>query len=116
MGKVSVLNQNRDFRRIYAKGRAFVDPALVTYVLKNKQGYVRCGITASKKIGCAVERNRARRVIREAAREVLPGVSRGVDLVFVARSRKVRLKSTDVARVLRRHLNEAGLAAHGEPR
>ena len=55
-------------------------------------------------------------MIREAAREVLPGVSRGVDLVFVARSRTVRLKSTDVARVLRRHLNEAGLAAHGEPR
>ena len=83
MGKVSVLNQNRDFRRIYAKGRAFVDPALVTYVLKNKQGCVRCGITASKKIGCAVERNRARRVIREAAREGLRGVSRGVDVVFV---------------------------------
>ncbi len=109
MGEISVLNQNRDFRRIYAKGRAFVDSAMVTYILKNKKGCVRCGITASKKIGCAVERNRARRVIREAAREILPEVSAGVDLVFVARSKTVRLKSTDINRVLRRQLKEAGL-------
>jgi len=109
MGKISVLKQNRDFRRIYARGRAFVDSALVLYVLKNKTGCVRCGITASKKIGCAVERNRARRVIREAAREILPEVSCGVDLIFVARSRTVHLKSTDMTRVLRRQLKEAGL-------
>lgn len=109
MGEISVLNQNRDFRRVYARGKAFVDSALVLYVLKNKQGCVRCGITASKKIGGAVERNRARRVIREASREVLPGVSAGVDLVLVARSRTVRLKSTDVTRILRRQLKEAGL-------
>lgn len=109
MGKIEVLNQNRDFRRVYAKGKAFVDPALVVYVLKNKQGCVRCGITASKKIGCAVERNRARRIIREAAREILPGISAGVDLIFVARSRTVRLKSTDMSRILRRQLTEAGL-------
>ena len=109
MGSIAVLNQNGDFRRVYAKGRAFVDPALVTYVLKTKRRCLRCGITASKKIGCAVERNRARRVIREAAREVLPGASGGFDIVFVARSRTVRLKSTDIARVLRRQLKEAGL-------
>lgn len=76
MGEISVLNQNRDFRRIYAKGRAFVDSAMVTYVLKNKKGCVRCGITASKKIGCAVERNRARRVIREAAGRFCGGFRR----------------------------------------
>ena len=110
------LKDNRSFRRLYSSGKSAVSPYMAIYVKKNRLGTNRLGMTVSKKIGCAVERNRARRVIREAAREVLPGVSRGVDLVFVARSRTVRLKSTDVARVLRRHLNEAGLAAHGEPR
>ena len=105
MGKVSVLNQNRDFRRIYAKGRAFVDPALVTYVLKNKQGCVRCGITASKKIGCAVVRNRTRRRLKEIYRTHEAAFRSGYDIVVVARSRAV---GADFALLTKNFLGCAG--------
>ena len=105
----AVLNQNRDFRRIYAKGRAFVDPALVTYVMKNKQGGLRLGITASKKTGGAVTRNRARRVIREAARALLPGMKPGYDLVFVARGKTASRKTQQIIAAMQRHLKEAGV-------
>jgi ribonuclease P protein component len=49
-------------------------------------GAIGLGLTASKKVGGAVERNRARRRLREAARQLLPqlGVP-GVDYVLVAR-------------------------------
>ena len=58
--------RNSDFSRAYRRGKSYVSPFLVTYVVRRKSGGVRLGITTSKKIGGAVERVRARRVIREA--------------------------------------------------
>lgn len=67
------------------------------------------GITTSKKIGNAVERNRSRRVIRAAFRDNLPLIKGGYDIVFVARSRTKHLKSTDVSTIMRKHLSKAGV-------
>ena len=50
------LNSNSDFRRIYARGKVYTNPALVIYVMKNRAGICRIGITTSKKIGNAVEK------------------------------------------------------------
>ncbi len=50
------------------------------------QALVRAGFTATKRIGGAVERNRAKRRMREAARLLLPQFAKpGVDYVFIAR-------------------------------
>ena len=106
-GTVS-LNSNADFRRAYARGKAYTAPALVTYVRKNRAGVCRVGITTSKKIGNAVQRNRAKRVIRAAA-EMLPAFSPGYDVVFVARTRTVRIKSTQLKDDMARHLRAAGV-------
>ena len=102
------LNTNSDFRRAYTRGKAYTDPALVTYVRKNRAGICRIGITASKKIGGAVQRNRAKRVIRAAA-EMLPAFQPGYDIVFVARSKTVRKKSTYIRDVMERQLRSAGI-------
>ena len=67
------------------------------------------GITTSKKIGNAVERNRSRRIIRAAFRENLPSIKGGYDFVFVARSRTRHLKSTDVSAIMAKHLAKAGV-------
>ena len=105
-----VLKQNSDFRRAYGRGKSFSDPALVTYVLKNNRaGICRMGITTSKKIGNAVERNRARRIIRAAFRDNLPDIKGGYDFVFVARTRTKFLKSTDVSVIMAKHLAKAGV-------
>lgn len=102
------IKENTVFRRVYHRGKSYVHPALVVYVMKNGAGICRIGITASKKIGCAVERNRARRVIRAAFREVAAEVKGGYDIIFVARSRTVHVKSTELTPVIRRHLTDAG--------
>lgn len=105
-----VLKQNSDFRRAYGRGKSFSDPALVTYVLKNNRaGVCRMGITTSKKIGNAVERNRSRRIIRAAFRENLPNIKGGYDFIFVARTRTKSLKSTDVSKIMDKHLAKAGV-------
>ena len=75
MDVIVSLKENRDFRRLYTRGKSFVSPSLVTYVMKNRRsGGIRVGITTSKKIGNAVTRSRARRVIREAFRAAYPHV------------------------------------------
>ena len=102
------IKENRDFRKIYAKGRSFVHPLLVTYIIKSRGTDVRVGITTSKKTGNAVKRNRSRRLIRESFRALGPRVKPGYDFVFVARSKTSFVKSQDVLRVMERQLKNAG--------
>ena len=102
------LKENRDFRRAYNRGKVFVTPFAVIYVNKNRYGDTRLGITAGKKVGKAVKRNRAKRVITAAFRSVLPKIRGGLDFVIVARTRILNVKSTDFALALEKALNEAG--------
>ena len=99
------LNQNRDFRRLYRK-KAAVGSLLVTYVARNRFGVNRVGITTSKKIGKAHDRNRARRVIREAFRLFEPTLpnNQGWDIVFVARARTCTCRMQEVYALMNRHL------------
>ena len=115
MEKMVALCRNNDFRRLYARGKSFVSPVVVVYTLKNRTGQVRVGITTSKKIGNAVQRNRSRRVIREAFRALAPRVRPGFDLVLVARGKTPYVKSTDVRRQLERQLQAAGLLREETP-
>lgn len=101
---------NKDFRRLYGRGRSFVHPLLVTYIIPNRCGVIRYGVTTGKKVGGAVQRNRARRVIEAALRETVGLVDcRGADIVFVARTRTVSAKSPAVAAVMKKHFSECGI-------
>ena len=110
MKKSLTLKENREFRRVYTRGKSFVSPILVTYVCKSRHGSHRYGITTAKKIGNAVCRNRARRVIRAAYYELSPALRDGsFDIVFVARTKTAAAKSTDVKKAMTGHLKQAGL-------
>ena len=80
----------------------------MVYAAKNSAGICRIGITVSKKIGTAVERNRCKRVIRAAYRAVEPHLSGNWDFIFVARSKTRFLKSTQVQEILTELLQKAG--------
>ena len=103
------LKRNTDFRRLYYRGKSQAHPLLVTYVMKGRARQSRVGITASVKLGGAVRRNRARRVISEAYRSLMPQNAGRYDIVFVARSRTLGAKSCDVARVMRAQLAALGV-------
>lgn len=94
------LNRNCDFRRLYYRGRSYTNPALVVYLKKNGAGICRIGITVSKKIGCAVERNRCKRIIRAAWSGIEPKINGSYDIIFVARSKTKYLKSTDIQNIM----------------
>ena len=109
MDKIVPIKENREFHRIYNRGKSFVSPVLVTYVLKNRSGNVRIGITTSKKTGNAVKRNRSRRIIREAFRMLVPQVKPGYDFIFVSRGKTPFVKCSNVLRAMTQHLKNAGV-------
>ena len=104
------ITRNSEFARAYARGKSYVHPYVVMYVNKNRAGCTRVGLTASKKVGNAVMRNRARRVMRAALSEVLKGDVGRYDIVLVARGVTPRLKSTILIPVLEKMFREAGLS------
>ena len=88
-----ILNDNKDFLRLYKKGRYIASKYSVIYVRPNGRPYNRLGITAGKKVGNAVCRNRAKRLIRLAYRNAEISLPVGIDIVIVARTRLCEVKS-----------------------
>ena len=103
------IRRNSEYGRVYARGKSYVNPALVLYVLKTRGKKTRVGLTATKKIGHAVQRNRARRVMKAAIDEHLDYNIGGYDLVFVARGITPHLKSWQLSEVVAKLFAQAGL-------
>lgn len=80
------LKLNHVFRRLYAKGENAVGRFVVVYARRNGSDCNRLGITTGVKLGRAVDRNRARRRIRETYRLNESRLKRGWDIVIVART------------------------------
>ena len=83
------LSRSADFEAVYRRGRSASSRHLVVYAFargpSSGAGEPRVGLTGSRKVGGAVDRNRVKRLLREAASRVTPGLSADVDLVIVAR-------------------------------
>lgn len=86
MRRENRLRSARDFRRAFEEGRRASAPGLICFAAAGPDatGPPRVGVTASRKVGGATERNRVKRLLREAARRALPGLPEGTDVVLVA--------------------------------
>ncbi len=116
MKKIYTIKNNAVFTRMYAKAKSEVRPTVVIYARKNVHlDTVQIGITVSKKLGGAVQRNRARRLVREAWR-IIQNENEGLFntpcyVVLVARSRcfKKNCKMQHVKRDIESGLRALGL-------
>src|ERR1700733_10547501 len=81
------FKRRADFLRMASRGRKLARPGFVMQVCTNSSdAELRIGYTATKKLGNAVARNRARRRLKEAARLTLAGRAlSGVELVLICR-------------------------------
>lgn len=103
------LRDSRAFRVVYGRGRSWASPLVVLHALPTAGDALLVGVTAGKKVGGAVERNRAKRQLREAIRHRLPELRRGYQLVFVARAAMCGAHFTAVQAAVDALLARAGL-------
>jgi len=106
------LTRERDYRAVYDRGVASRSPAVVCLGLAMDGEPTRVGIVASKKVGDAVRRNRAKRRLREAVRVVWPEVGEsGWHLVVIATPATGTLDFGDLVEALRKCLAQIGVLA-----
>jgi ribonuclease P protein component len=108
--KFKAITENHLYQKAYAKGSRWAARTCAVYILRDYKAQAlakanpaktkinRVGISITKKIGGAVVRNRAKRIIREALREIdkKRGLKKGFLLVIAARPDIVGKKTADV--------------------
>lgn len=87
MAEFLPLKKNRDFLKVYRKGTSKANPVLVLYILENREGFNRVGVSVSRKVGNSVIRNRVKRLVKEAYRKRMRDIKPGYDMVFISRIR-----------------------------
>lgn len=100
--RLTKLPHSSEFKRIMRCGQKFTYPSFIIFRIFPQQSQLESahgssfsipvGIIASKKVGNAVARNRCKRLLRAAIREVLPSIKREMSIVLVARAELLRTR------------------------
>jgi ribonuclease P protein component len=87
------LTRSEDFKRVRRSGKSYAHPLIVLIAQRSDHPHVRVGVAAGKAVGTAVTRNRAKRLLREAMRTMMPNIilwtqntAAGLDLILIARA------------------------------
>jgi ribonuclease P protein component len=115
------LSRSAEFERVYRQGRSTGNRYLVLYAFANPSAQgPRLGLSVSRKVGGAVERNRVKRLLREAFARLEPELDPGQDVVVVARPPALELAEREGLGGLETSLIElvgkAGLRSADAPR
>jgi ribonuclease P protein component len=112
------LKAREGIRKVFSRGKTYSCPGAKLFVLKNGLPHNRIGFTLARKYGNAVERNRAKRLGREAYRHLRPRLRGGFDLVLLVYSARtpgepVKIGAADRTDQLKSLFGKAGLFLNG---
>jgi ribonuclease P protein component len=103
------LRRNSDFQRVRRNGKSYASPLMVLAFLRNELDYSRFGFVVNKHLGKAVQRNKIKRRMREAARLRSHKVKPGYDLVFIARQPARQATFAEISEALHKLLQSGNL-------
>ena len=101
------LTRSEDFKRVRRSGKSYAHPLVVLIVQTHEQPRVKVGVAAGRTIGTAVHRNRAKRLLREAMRPLIPHIASNLDLILIARPGLVTATLEEARRALHNLLGRA---------
>ncbi len=85
MKKIYRVTSNEDFAKIVHQGKTKKNSIYTIHYLKNDLGFVRIGLSVSKKIGVAVKRNRIKRQIRSMLNDLINFNENSIDVIVVVK-------------------------------
>ena len=100
MRKKEILRKKDDFQAIYKAGKSVPERYVVLFYRKNDLPYSRTAFLARKKVGNSIQRNRAKRLMKESYRLNADRFLDGYDLIFIARNTINGKKQKDVQKSL----------------
>lgn len=106
------LKSTKDFQRVRRFGKSYAHPLLVLVALPNPGEQVKFGIAASRAVGNAVERNRAKRLVREATRSIIPLMQPGWQVIIYCRRPLHSSTLPAIIHTLRKLGDQAGMLKH----
>ena len=101
------LTRSEDFKRVRRSGKSYAHPLVVLIVQKHEQARLKIGVAAGRTVGTAVHRNRAKRLLREAMRTLIPNIASNLDLILIARPGLVTATLEDTRQALSNLLQRA---------
>jgi len=119
--KYTTLKEHHLYNKTFQKGARFSGRFLSVFVLRDyaakrlakenptKEAYNRFGVAVTKKVGGAVQRSRAKRILRAGYRAIEPELKTGFLVVVHPRQDILQAKSTDVERELRKGFAKLGM-------
>ncbi len=114
MPKSERLRKSKDFTRVFEHGKSLPGSRVVVYYLENGLPFNRVGVAVSRRLGGAVQRNRLKRIVKEAYRANEAGLRQGLDLVLLPRSRAKAASFQEVKDELLGILSECGALRKGD--
>jgi ribonuclease P protein component len=103
------LTRSDDFKRVRRNGKSYAHPLVVLTAQPNEHAELHIGFAAGRALGNAVKRNRARRMLREAMRRLLPSLASGWDMVLIARPKLASASLEEIRAALVDLLQRAGI-------
>ena len=103
------LTRETDFKRVRRYGKSYAHPFVVLITHPNGLNFSRFGISAGGYLGSAVQRNKAKRLIREIIRLIIPDIQPGWDIIIIARRALIDAEYAKIRSALSTLVQKAGV-------
>ena len=103
------LHRGADFEQVWNEGKSWSHPLLILRARANGMARCRFGFVAGKKVGKANQRNRAKRLMREAVRHRLTKIAPGWDVILIARGNTTQATLSEIDTALETLIQRAQL-------